>query len=339
MAFIFQTGSEQWDLRDKLKQGEEVSWSLSRYLILIDSGALILLWLSQREQPRVRGLYGWGITTENAKEDKEGWFRIRLKCVERWDSYTADKAPIKASDILNLPAWKYHPLKIDFVGSNFLVSVEQLRELCRYIMKVFPDSEFREAVDTEMGGKRLNPNSFKPKHLVATEAFLFQTESEQWDLRKLKEGEEKDLSWLLSLYQEPIDRGALFLLWLSQGKQPTRVRGLYGWGITTENSKEDKQGKLHILLKCVERWDSHTADKAPIEASDILNLPAWKDHRLKTDFEWSHFPVSVEQLRELCDCIMDIFPDSQFREAIDTEMRRERLDPNLFEHKSLVAKE
>jgi hypothetical protein len=173
MAVLFQSKPEQWDLRRYFEPGQYVSWYVSRYQASMYPGVLVLLWEAQgSKQQAVRGLYGWGITTDNVKPDANGRMRIRLQYIERWVS-EADKnlpleehvAPIPANDVLSLPSWKdTHLLAVMPSGTNFLVSARQLEELATQIVRFrYPMSQFQQAVELDLEGERLNWDAFTPQ--------------------------------------------------------------------------------------------------------------------------------------------------------------------------------
>jgi len=143
--------------------------------------------------------------------------------------------------------------------------------------------------------------------------------------------------------------GALVLLWVAQGSQPPQIRGLYGWGITTDEVRQDEEGSLRIHLQYVERWVSKTDHAknvpdedhiAPIPAAEILGLPAWSDHLLAVMPVGTNFLVTAEQLEALLDHIVDVrFPESKLRRAVHSDTKGEHLDTSGFRHVRLVAKE
>ena len=169
MAFLFQSNPDQWDLRRHLTPGNHVSWFVSRYQALMRPGALVLLWEARGSGPRaVRGLYGWGIMTEEPAPDATGRLRVRLQYVERWIS-KKDRdiprenhtAPLPGAAVLALPAWKDHLLAVMAIGTNFLVTPNQLEQLSERIVTVrFPDSQFGRAVRAESDGQQLDPSTF-----------------------------------------------------------------------------------------------------------------------------------------------------------------------------------
>jgi hypothetical protein len=175
-AFLFQSNPDRWDMRSFLKPGEEVAWYVTRYPSQMRPGALVLLWEARgREQVAVRGLYGWGITTDEVGPDEKGDLRIPVHCVERWvhpdddESNVPDDqhiAPIPGSEVLDLPSWSGHQLATMPIGTNFLVSREQLGQLSELVVKpAVPDSQFPQAVDQVTKGEGLDPGLFKPVRL------------------------------------------------------------------------------------------------------------------------------------------------------------------------------
>lgn len=169
-------------------------------------------------------------------------------------------------------------------------------------------------------------------------ALLFQSNPDQWDLRRYFEPGQY-VSWFVSRYQTSMYPGVLVLLWEAQGSKPKEIKGLYGWGITTDAVKPDATGRLRIRLQYIERWvskvdknKSSAEHTAPIPADDVLSLPAWRGkHLLDVMPIGTNFLVSGKQLEELSNRIVRFrFPKSQFQEAIELDMRGERLDWTAF---------
>lgn len=135
--------------------------------------------------------------------------------------------------------------------------------------------------------------------------------------------------------------GALVLLWEAQGSKPKAVRGLYGWGIMTEEPAPDATGKLRVRLQYVERWvsrkdkDTPPGDHtAPIPGTAVLALPAWQDHLLAVMAIGTNFLVTPDQLEQLSEHIVTVrFPGSQFDRAVRAEGEGQQLDPSTFAHK------
>jgi hypothetical protein len=142
-------------------------------------GVLVLLWEAQGSKPKeIKGLYGWGITTDDVKPDDTGRLRIRLQYIERWISKTDRNkpfaehiAPISANDVLSLPAWRdKHLLDVMPIGTNFLVNAKQLEELSNHIVRLrFPGSQFQQAVALDLKGERLDWTAFVPKRSLAVQ--------------------------------------------------------------------------------------------------------------------------------------------------------------------------
>lgn len=181
MALLFQSHPDQWDLRKYLIPGKNAYWNASRYQSLMGPGMIVLLWEARgSEPPEVRGLYGWGITTSELQKDYEGRARIRVQYIERWVSKTdAEKkvpdenhiAPIPASEVLNLRSWSDHLIESLPVGTNFIVTDTQLRDLLyeRVLEKFNDDTQLKKAVVllTGWGKDRLYQSDFEPKRIVA----------------------------------------------------------------------------------------------------------------------------------------------------------------------------
>jgi predicted RNA-binding protein with PUA-like domain len=56
--WIFQAVPERYDLRERLVEGEEVTWYATRYRSYMSAGDLVFFWLGGPES--IRGIYGWG---------------------------------------------------------------------------------------------------------------------------------------------------------------------------------------------------------------------------------------------------------------------------------------
>lgn len=178
-AVLFQSNPDRWDLRRSLQPGEEENWHVKQYRGEMHSGRLVLLWEAKgRKEEAVKGLYGWGITT------REVWSRaneamIGLQYVERWVDKNDDArsvpdgehvAAIPGKDMLGLPSWSQHRLNTMPMGTNFLVSREQLEELSERIVKVrLPDSRLPEAVSRAISGEAISPDLFEPVRVVVKE--------------------------------------------------------------------------------------------------------------------------------------------------------------------------
>ena len=173
MALLFQANPDQWDLREKLIPGQMVRYFVTRYRNLIGKGALVLLWSAQGRTTRsnlaVSGLYGWGITSDDVRE-QEGRYRIPLQYVERWitASDNDDKvppaeqsAPIPATEVLTLSTWQDHLLNLVRVGSNFLMTDEQMDQLWQELVAGrIANSQLGAAIDAERNNPPLNPQQF-----------------------------------------------------------------------------------------------------------------------------------------------------------------------------------
>lgn len=180
MALLFQSNPDEWDLRGHMYPGRSVSWYVSRYQTFTYHGALVLLWEAQGHKPKaVRGLYGWGVTIGDVQQDAPtGRMRIPLRYTERWrrkddegKEMREDMAPISAHEVLSLGAWENHLLNLMPIGTNFLVTLEQLDELITKIVKVrFPKSRLYEAFKLESNEECLDASNFvTPKPILEGE--------------------------------------------------------------------------------------------------------------------------------------------------------------------------
>lgn len=177
-ALVFQSNPDQWDMRRFLQPGAEAPWRVTAYRDEMRPGRLVLLWEAKGKQRlEVRGLYGWGIITSGVAEGAGGRETIRLQYVERWlhPDDAARKVPdrrhvaaIPASEVFDLPSWPEHRLKTLPIGTNFVVTKQQLEELSERIVKRrLTSSQFPGAVNQVMSGQAVWPASFEPIRVVA----------------------------------------------------------------------------------------------------------------------------------------------------------------------------
>jgi hypothetical protein len=170
-------------------------------------------------------------------------------------------------------------------------------------------------------------------------ALLFQSNPDQWDLRKyLTPGDEE--SWFVNRYFTYMKPGVLILLWEAQGSQSPEVRGLYGWGITLGEPVPDRRGRLRIPLQYVERW-VNAADVngrvpesrhiAGVPAKVVLELPSWHNHPLNRMPAGTNFVVTAEQLRALHALVSREYPASAFGLAVEKDIQGLPLVPEEFE--------
>lgn len=174
-------------------------------------------------------------------------------------------------------------------------------------------------------------------------ALLFQSNPDQWDLRRfLKPGGK--VSWFVTRYLKYMKPGVLTLLWEAQGSEAPAVRGLYGWGITLTEPAPDELGRLRILLQYVERWVSAGDAKrnvpesdhvAGIPAQEVLSLPSWQDHPLKKMPVGTNFVVLPAQLEELSDIVRKKYPGSAFPKAARLDQQGKPLVVEEFEKQYL----
>jgi hypothetical protein len=176
MALLFQSNPDQWDLRQNFRPGGKVYWFVTRYLKFMKPGVLTLLWEAQGSEPlAVKGLYGWGITLAEPVPDKNGRLRIPLQYVERWVSASDSQANapesrhiagIPAQQVLSLSSWQDHPLAKMPVGTNFVVTPDQVKELCEVIVqKKYPSSAFPQAAQLDQAGKPVDVQNFAKQYI------------------------------------------------------------------------------------------------------------------------------------------------------------------------------
>jgi hypothetical protein len=176
MALLFQSNPDQWHLREHLRPGGRASWYVSRYLGYMKQGILTLFWEAQgkKQAKPVKGLYGWGILLSEPKGDAGGRLRVPLIYIERWISATDVKnktalpnqgPAVPANIVLNLKSWTNHPLATMPIGTNFLVTPQQLQDLCSEVMNIYPQSAFSQAVKLDTNGVALIPSQFEMKYV------------------------------------------------------------------------------------------------------------------------------------------------------------------------------
>jgi len=176
MALLFQSNPNQWDLRKYLQPGGRASWFVNRYLNYMKPGTVTLFWEAQgQEKYAIRGLYGWGIVEAEPAEDVNGKLRVPLTYIERWvSSHDAEYsvpvsehiAAIPADEVLALRSWRDHLLARMPVGTNFIVSGEQMIELSKIVLKKYPSSAFEKATATAREGKRLKTEEFVAQRVM-----------------------------------------------------------------------------------------------------------------------------------------------------------------------------
>ena len=174
-------------------------------------------------------------------------------------------------------------------------------------------------------------------------ALLFQSNPDQWDLRRyLKPGGK--VSWFVNRYLDEMKTGVLTLLWEAQGTKSKLIRGLYGWGITLAEATPDEQGLLRIPLQYVERWicaeDAkkgvlEAEQNAGIQAKDVLTLESWHDHLLNKMAIGTNFKILPLQLKELSSLVSKKYPESKFPEAVRLQNEGIPLNVNKFKNQYL----
>lgn len=173
MALLFQSNPDQWEGRT-VDPGATVRWYVSRYGRLMRSGEVVLLWEAQGHfEASVRGLYGWGLTTDEPTRDSRGDLRVPVLYVERWVARedanvpaAEHRAPMPTSKVLGLPSWGDHLLSTMPVGANFLVTEQQLWEVAGLAAKMFPDTQLVKAAELDAAGQKISVNKFKAARLV-----------------------------------------------------------------------------------------------------------------------------------------------------------------------------
>ena len=128
-VFIFQSIVDRYDLRDKLEPNKKDTWYATRYRNELKVGDIVFFWMGGKKE--LTGIYGWGkIISEPYLKDI-------------WESYGIDiqyeykfKSPIHVSFLKNDKILKELMVIRAPVGTNFLVTIEQVNRLLHVIESV-----------------------------------------------------------------------------------------------------------------------------------------------------------------------------------------------------------
>jgi hypothetical protein len=106
-----------------MKVGDRASWLASRYRRQMEKGKIVYFWLGG--DPRIRGLYGWGIITAQApelRENKVYRIEVQYRC-----SFLDQEPPghIPSTRIRQDPILENHLIFRMPIGTNFLLTDEE----------------------------------------------------------------------------------------------------------------------------------------------------------------------------------------------------------------------
>lgn len=126
-AWIFQGKPERYPLQDKLVVGQKETWLVSRYRDEITKDDIVLFWSSGDES--IRGLYGWGIVTQEGAKYFEDWgYGIEVLYTERFEKHVGI-TQIRESKVLNNNALLKMP-----IGTNFKLSKDEYDALSKFLI-------------------------------------------------------------------------------------------------------------------------------------------------------------------------------------------------------------
>jgi len=127
IAFLFQATDDHYDFRTRPAPGAIIWWRAQRYRSLMRPGGLVFFW--QAGQETVRGLHGWGrLVSEPYRQADDFRVDVRFDC--------RIQPHIPASVIRAEPILHNHPIFTVRVGSNFLLSDDELEALTTLIPTV-----------------------------------------------------------------------------------------------------------------------------------------------------------------------------------------------------------
>lgn len=121
-TWIFQGKPERYPLKEKLVEGNRETWLVSRYKDEVSKDDIVLFWSSGDET--VRGLYGWGVVTEDSVQYYDDWgYGIEVLYKVRFKSHIGINK-IRESQILNDNVLLKMP-----IGTNFKISAHEYKNL------------------------------------------------------------------------------------------------------------------------------------------------------------------------------------------------------------------
>lgn len=135
MSFIFQAVPERYDLRVKMKVSQRASWVVSRFGNEMKRGDIVYFWLGG--DPAERGLYGWGvITDEKPIFYEDSGYRIEVEYRRFFPDYHPSMH-IPSEEIRADPALENHLIFRMPVGTNFMLTDEEDQAIRAIIARKF----------------------------------------------------------------------------------------------------------------------------------------------------------------------------------------------------------
>lgn len=126
-AWIFQGKPERYPLQEKLVVGQKETWLVSRFRGEMSKDDIVLFWSSGDES--ARGLYGWGIITQESANYFEDWgYGIEVLYKERFKEHVG-VAQIRESKVLDNNLLLKMP-----IGTNFKLSESEYIALSTFLI-------------------------------------------------------------------------------------------------------------------------------------------------------------------------------------------------------------
>ena len=123
MSFIFQSVPERYDLRTRVRSGLRASWVVGRYGNQMKKDDIVYFWLGG--DPSIRGLYSWGVITDDEPKFYEGrGYRIEVE----YRRFFLDYQPpmyIPGEEVRADPILENHLLFRMPIGTNFILTNEE----------------------------------------------------------------------------------------------------------------------------------------------------------------------------------------------------------------------
>jgi len=128
-TWIFQGVPTRYDVAEKLKEGTEETWLVSRFREEIAVGDIAYLWRAGEQNKR--GIYGWGTIIGKPKQ-YEGWgWGVPIRYEKRFPQH------LRARELGSNPDFKEFLLFRMSVGTNFKVTKDEANALNRLIKEKF----------------------------------------------------------------------------------------------------------------------------------------------------------------------------------------------------------
>jgi predicted RNA-binding protein with PUA-like domain len=124
--WIFQAIPERYDLRERLVEGEKVTWYATRYRSRMAAGDVVFFWLGGAEV--IRGIYGWGRLTSSPYMKPE-WeaYGVDVRYEKRFKSHVSVRAVKSIPDLQDLLILRAPQ------ATNFLLSSQEARAIASLI--------------------------------------------------------------------------------------------------------------------------------------------------------------------------------------------------------------